>query len=65
MLIAFGLVIGGTVLGQDCRGYNILLILFDDLCPEMEILEKILNNDEAYEMINRMFQNEFEVKNAA
>ena len=39
-------------------------VLFDGI-DEMEILERILNDDKAYEMINRLLQNEFEMKNAA
>ena len=31
----------------------------------MEILEKILNDEKAYDMINRLHQNELEMKNAA
>jgi len=35
-----------------------LEILFDGF-DEMEILERILNDDKAYEMIKRLLQNEF------
>jgi len=38
--------------------------LFDGL-DEMEILERILNDEKAYEMINRLLRCEPEVKNAA
>jgi len=39
-------------------------VLFDGI-DEMEILERILNGEKAYEMINRLLQNELEMKNAA
>ncbi|GAI40022.1 unnamed protein product, partial [marine sediment metagenome] len=32
---------------------------------EMEILERVLNDEKAYEMINRLLQNELDMKNAA
>lgn len=43
---------------------RIIDALFDGI-DEMEILEKILNDEKAYDMINRLFQNELEMKNAA
>ena len=43
---------------------RLIEVLFDGV-DEMEILERILSNDEAYEKINMLLQNEFEVKNAA
>jgi predicted nucleic acid-binding Zn finger protein len=43
---------------------RLIEVLFDGV-DEMEILEKILSNDEAYEKINRLLQNDFEMKNAA
>jgi len=43
---------------------RIIDTLFDGI-DEMEILEKILNNEKAYDMINRLLQNELEMKNAA
>jgi predicted nucleic acid-binding Zn finger protein len=43
---------------------RIIDTLFDGI-DEMEILEKILNDEKAYDMINRLLQNEVEMKNAA
>ena len=43
---------------------RIIDTLFDGI-DEMEILEKILNDEKAYDMINRLLQNELEMKNAA
>ena len=43
---------------------RIIETLFDGI-DEMEILEKVLNDDKAYGMINRILQNELEMKNAA
>ena len=43
---------------------RIMEVLFDGL-DEMEILERILNDDEAYEMINRLLQSEPEMKKVA
>ena len=43
---------------------RLIEVLFDGI-DEMEILERILNNDEAYEKINRLLQNDFEIRNAA
>ena len=39
-------------------------VLFDGI-DEMEVLERILNDEKAFEMINRLFQNELDFKNAA
>ncbi|MBA7581740.1 hypothetical protein ES708_23651 [subsurface metagenome] len=39
-------------------------VLFDGI-DEMEILERVLNDEKAYEMINRLLQNDFDMKNAA
>jgi len=43
---------------------RLIEILFDGV-DEMEIMERILSNDEAYERINRLLQNDVELKNAA
>jgi predicted nucleic acid-binding Zn finger protein len=43
---------------------RLMEVLFDGI-DEMEILERILNDDKAYEMINKLLQDEFEMKNAA
>jgi predicted nucleic acid-binding Zn finger protein len=43
---------------------RLIEVLFDGV-DEMEILERILNNDEAYAKINRLLQNDFELKNVA
>jgi predicted nucleic acid-binding Zn finger protein len=43
---------------------RLIEILFDGI-DEMEIMERILSNDEAYTRINMLLKNEFEVKNAA
>jgi predicted nucleic acid-binding Zn finger protein len=43
---------------------RLIEILFDGV-DEMEILERILSNDEACAKINMLLKNEFEVKNAA
>jgi len=43
---------------------RIIDTLFDGI-DEMEILEKILNDETAYDMINRLLQNGLEMKNAA
>jgi predicted nucleic acid-binding Zn finger protein len=43
---------------------RLIEVLFDGL-DEMEILERILNDDKAYEMINRLLHSEPEMKNAA
>ena len=43
---------------------RLIEVLFDGI-DEMEILERILNDEKAYEMINRLLQNELEVKKAA
>ena len=43
---------------------RIIDALFDGI-DEMEILEKILNDEKAYDMINRLLQNGLEMKNAA
>lgn len=43
---------------------RLIEVLFDGI-DEMEILERILNDEKAYEMINRLLQNELEMKNAA
>ena len=43
---------------------RLIEVLFDGI-DEMEILERILNDEKAYEMFNRLLQNEFDVKNAA
>jgi len=43
---------------------RLIEVLFDGL-DEMDILERILNDEKAYEMINRLLQSETEVKKAA
>ena len=43
---------------------RIIEILFDGL-DEMEILEKIVNDEKAYELLNRLLQNEIKLENAA
>jgi predicted nucleic acid-binding Zn finger protein len=43
---------------------KLIEVLFDGI-NEMEILEKILNDEQAYEMINRLLRSELEMKNAA
>jgi predicted nucleic acid-binding Zn finger protein len=43
---------------------RLIEILFDGI-DEMEIMERILSNDEAYARINMLLKNEFEVKSAA
>jgi len=43
---------------------RLIEVLFDGI-DEMEILERMLNDEKAYEMINRLLQNELEVRNAA
>jgi len=43
---------------------RIIDALFDGI-DEMKILEKILNDEKAYDMINRLLQNDLEIKNAA
>ena len=43
---------------------RLIEVLFDGL-DEMEILERILNDEKAYEMINRLLQSEPEMKKAA
>jgi predicted nucleic acid-binding Zn finger protein len=43
---------------------RLIEVLFDGL-DEMEILKRILNDDKAYEMINRLLHSEPEMKNAA
>ena len=43
---------------------KLIEVLFDGV-DEMEILERILINDEAYEKINRLLQTDFELNNAA
>ena len=39
-------------------------VLFDGI-DEMEILERVLNDEKAYEMINQLLQNNLDIKNAA
>ena len=43
---------------------RIIEVLFDGV-DEMEILERILNDEKAYQMISRLLKNEPEGKNAA
>ncbi len=43
---------------------RLIEVLFDGI-DEMEILEKIFNDEKAYEIISRLLQNELEMKNAA
>ncbi|MBE9492686.1 MAG: transposase [Bacteroidetes bacterium] len=43
---------------------RLIEVLFDGI-DEMEILERVLNDEKAYEMINRLLQNELDMKNAA
>ena len=43
---------------------QIIEVLFDGI-DEMEILERVLNNEKAYQIMNRLLQNELDVKNAA
>ena len=43
---------------------RLIEVLFDGL-DEMEILKRILNDDKAYEMINRLLHSEPEMKKAA
>ena len=43
---------------------RLIEVLFDGI-DEMEILERILNDEKAYEVINRLLQNELNLKNAA
>jgi len=43
---------------------RLIEVLFDGV-DEMEILEKILNDDKAYAIINQLLQNELDMKNAA
>ena len=42
---------------------RLIEVLFDGI-DGMEILERVLNDDRAYEIINSLLQNEFEMKNA-
>jgi hypothetical protein len=43
---------------------RLIEVLFDGI-DEMEILERILNDEKAYQMINRLLQNELDLKNVA
>jgi hypothetical protein len=43
---------------------RIIEVLFEGL-DEMEILEKIVNDEKAYELLNRLLQNEIKLENAA
>jgi len=43
---------------------RLIEVLFDGL-DEMEILKRVLNDEKAYEMINRLLQSEPEMKKAA
>jgi len=43
---------------------QILEVLFDGI-DEMEILERVLNDEKAYQLINRLLQSELDMKNAA
>ena len=43
---------------------RLIEVLFDGI-DEMELWERILNDEKAYEMINRLLQNEPEMKKAA
>lgn len=43
---------------------RLIEVLFDGI-DEMEILERVLNDEKAYQMINRLLQNESDMKNAA
>jgi len=43
---------------------RIIEVLFDGI-DEMEILERVLNDEKAYEIINRLLQNECNMKNVA
>jgi len=43
---------------------RLIEVLFDGI-DEMELLERILNDEEAYEILNKLLKNEFEIKNAA
>ncbi len=43
---------------------RLIEVLFDGL-DEMQILERILNDDRAYQIINRLLQNELDMKNVA
>jgi hypothetical protein len=43
---------------------RIMEVLFDEL-DEMEILEKILNDERAYEMIRKLLPQEIEISKAA
>lgn len=42
---------------------RLIEVMFNGI-DEMEILERILNDEKAYEMINRLLQNDLELKNA-
>jgi len=43
---------------------RLIEVLFEGL-DEMQILERVLNDEKAYQMINRLLQNELDMKNAA
>jgi len=43
---------------------RLIEVLFEGL-DEMQILERVLNDERAYQMINRLLQNELDMKNAA
>jgi predicted nucleic acid-binding Zn finger protein len=43
---------------------RVIEVLFDEI-DEMDIMEKILNNEQAYEMIKRLLPEEFEIEEAA
>jgi len=43
---------------------KLIEVLFDGI-GEMEMLEKILNDEKAYEIISRLLQNDLEMKNVA
>ena len=43
---------------------QVLEVLFDGI-DEMEILERVLNDEKAYQVINRLLQSELDMKNAA
>ena len=43
---------------------RLIEVLFDGI-DELEIMERVLNDEKAYEMINRLLQNELDMENAA
>jgi len=52
------------LLGLFIELLRLIEVLFDGI-DEMEIMGRFLNDEKAYEMINRLLQNELDIKNTA